>query len=199
MLVPAASEPFVGETVYFEDVDTILEIVKVDPPVLVTITELVTDLPTGTVPKLRLVGVTENTGLGGGGAAVEKPHVEEYALVPALFVALTCIIEAVLFWQLASIAAAHPALRRGAFTSLLAESEATKAAMHRVAEGDALVIDGRNDVVVAAGGRPVAVVGLDDVIVVDAGDAVLVCKRDRAQDVRKAVEELHRRGRDEVL
>jgi mannose-1-phosphate guanylyltransferase len=68
-----------------------------------------------------------------------------------------------------------------------------------VAEGDALVIDGRNDVVVAAGGRPVAVVGLEDVIVVDAGDAVLVCRRDRAQDVRKAVEELQRRGRDEVL
>jgi mannose-1-phosphate guanylyltransferase len=68
-----------------------------------------------------------------------------------------------------------------------------------VAEGDALVIDGRNDVVVAAGGRPVAVIGLEDVIVVDAGDAVLVCRRDRAQDVRKAVEELARRGRDEVL
>jgi len=68
-----------------------------------------------------------------------------------------------------------------------------------VAEGDALVIDGRNDVVVSAGGRPVAVVGIDDVVVVDAGDAVLVCRRDRAQDVRKAVEELGRRGRDEVL
>ena len=68
-----------------------------------------------------------------------------------------------------------------------------------VAEGDAIVIDGRNDVVVAAGGRPVAVVGIDDVVVVDAGDAVLVCRRDRAQDVRKAVEELARRGRDEVL
>lgn len=68
-----------------------------------------------------------------------------------------------------------------------------------VAEGDALVIDGRNDVVVAAGGRPVVVVGMDDVIVVDAGDAVLVCRRDRAQDVRRAVDELARRGRDEVL
>lgn len=68
-----------------------------------------------------------------------------------------------------------------------------------VLEGDALVIDGRNDVVVANGKRPVAVVGLEDVVVVDAGDAVLVCRRDRAQDVRKAVEELARRGRDEVL
>ncbi len=68
-----------------------------------------------------------------------------------------------------------------------------------VAEGDAMVIDGRNNVVLATKGRPVAVVGIDDVVVVDAGDAVLVCRRDRAQDVRKAVEELQRRGREEVL
>jgi mannose-1-phosphate guanylyltransferase len=68
-----------------------------------------------------------------------------------------------------------------------------------VAEGDALVIDARNTVVLAGRKRPVAVVGLDDVVVVDAGDAVLVCRKDRAQDVRKAVDELARRGRDEVL
>jgi mannose-1-phosphate guanylyltransferase len=68
-----------------------------------------------------------------------------------------------------------------------------------VVEGDALVFDGRNDVVLATRSRPVAVIGLDDVIVVDAGDAILVCRRDRAQDVRKAVEELTRQGREELL
>ncbi|GAO04346.1 mannose-1-phosphate guanylyltransferase [Anaeromyxobacter sp. PSR-1] len=68
-----------------------------------------------------------------------------------------------------------------------------------VAEGDALVIDGRNNVVLAGKDRPIAVIGLDDVIVVDSGDALLVCRRDRAQDVRKAVEELGRRGREELL
>ncbi len=68
-----------------------------------------------------------------------------------------------------------------------------------LAEGDAFVIDGRNNVVLATKGRPVAVVGCEDVVVVDSGDAVLVCRRDRAQDVRKAVEELERRGRDDVL
>jgi mannose-1-phosphate guanylyltransferase len=68
-----------------------------------------------------------------------------------------------------------------------------------VAEGDAVVVDAHNVVVLAKGGRPVAVVGIDDVVVVDAGDAVLVVRRDRAQDVRQAVEELGRRGRDEVL
>ncbi len=68
-----------------------------------------------------------------------------------------------------------------------------------VAEGDALVIDGRNNVVIATGGRPVAVVGMEGVVVIDAGDAILVCRKDRAQDVRKAVDELARRGREEVL
>ena len=67
------------------------------------------------------------------------------------------------------------------------------------AEGDAVVIDGRNNVVLATKDRPVAVVGIEDVVVVDAGDAILVCHRERAQDVRKAVEELARRGREEVL
>jgi mannose-1-phosphate guanylyltransferase len=68
-----------------------------------------------------------------------------------------------------------------------------------VSEGDAIVLDGRNNVVLAGRDRPVAVVGLDGVVVVDAGDAVLVVRRDRAQDVRKAVDELARRGREEVL
>jgi mannose-1-phosphate guanylyltransferase len=67
-----------------------------------------------------------------------------------------------------------------------------------VADGAALVIDGRNNVVLA-GRRPVAVVGVDELVVVDAGDAVLVVRKDRAQDVRKAVEELRRRGREDLL
>jgi mannose-1-phosphate guanylyltransferase len=54
-------------------------------------------------------------------------------------------------------------------------------------------------VVLAHGKRPVAVIGMEDVVVVDAGDAVLVCRRDRAQDVRKAVDELARTGRDGLL
>jgi mannose-1-phosphate guanylyltransferase len=72
-------------------------------------------------------------------------------------------------------------------------------AQGNVVQGEALVIDGKGNVVLAADGRPVAVIGLDDVVVVDAGDAVLVCRRDRAQDVRKAVEELKLRGREELL
>lgn len=48
--------------------------------------------------------------------------------------------------------------------------------------------------VVPAGGRVVAVVGLDDVVVVDTGDAILVTTRERAQDVKAVVAALAERG-----
>lgn len=52
--------------------------------------------------------------------------------------------------------------------------------------------------VVPAGGRTVAVVGLDDVVVVDTGDAVLVTTRARAQDVRRIVAALEEGGHGEL-
>lgn len=42
--------------------------------------------------------------------------------------------------------------------------------------------------------RLVAVVGLDDVIVIETDDAILVCHKDRAQDVRQVTEKLKERG-----
>lgn len=52
--------------------------------------------------------------------------------------------------------------------------------------------------VVPAGGRMVAVVGLDDVVVVDTPDAVLVTTRARAQQVKQVVDALKARGRDDL-
>ena len=52
---------------------------------------------------------------------------------------------------------------------------------------------------VHGGGRLVALVGVKDLVVVATGDALLVCARDRAQDVKKVVEELDRRGYQEFL
>jgi mannose-1-phosphate guanylyltransferase len=54
------------------------------------------------------------------------------------------------------------------------------------------VIDSRGCVVLG-GARPIAVVGMTDVVVVDAGDAILVLPKDRSQDVRKVVEALKAR------
>ncbi|HET9599542.1 MAG TPA: mannose-1-phosphate guanylyltransferase [Anaeromyxobacteraceae bacterium] len=72
-------------------------------------------------------------------------------------------------------------------------------AQGNVVAGEALLFDTRDAVVLGHERRPVAVIGLEGVVVVDAGDAILVCRRDRAQDVRKAVDELRRRGREDVL
>ena len=52
--------------------------------------------------------------------------------------------------------------------------------------------------VVPAGGRLVAVVGLDDVVVVDTPDAVLVTTRARAQQVKQVVAALTARGREDL-
>ena len=62
----------------------------------------------------------------------------------------------------------------------------------------AVVIDCQGCVVVAQG-RPLAVVGMVDTVVVDAGDAVLVLPKDKSQDVRKVVEALRARKLEKYL
>ncbi len=61
-------------------------------------------------------------------------------------------------------------------------------------KGDVLLTDTSGSVIVPQSGRLVAMLGMRDVIVVDTPDAVLVCPRDRAQDVKKLVDELKERG-----
>jgi mannose-1-phosphate guanylyltransferase len=53
-------------------------------------------------------------------------------------------------------------------------------------------------VVVPAGGRRIAVVGLADVVVVDTPDALLVTTRARAQDVKAVVDALKAQGRTDL-
>jgi len=63
-----------------------------------------------------------------------------------------------------------------------------------IGEGERLSVDDSGTLVAASGGRLVATLGLTDVVVVDTPDAVLVVPRDRAQEVRRLVEELKARG-----
>lgn len=60
--------------------------------------------------------------------------------------------------------------------------------------GQALVIDGTGNVVVSDDVTLVATVGLSDVVVVKSGDAILVIRKDEAQDVRKVIDALSARG-----
>jgi len=61
-----------------------------------------------------------------------------------------------------------------------------------------LPVDSRG-VLVYGRGRPVATIGLEDVIVVDTDDVVLVCAKDRAEDVKKLVDRLKQDGRQSIV
>ncbi|WP_321344158.1 mannose-1-phosphate guanylyltransferase [uncultured Draconibacterium sp.] len=64
--------------------------------------------------------------------------------------------------------------------------------------GEAIFLDSKNSYVSTDDGL-VAVVGLDDVIVVRDGNTTLVCKRDNAEDIKKIVEELKAKNKLEYL
>ncbi|MGH3661274.1 MAG: mannose-1-phosphate guanylyltransferase [Micromonosporaceae bacterium] len=57
-----------------------------------------------------------------------------------------------------------------------------------------LLRDAEHNVVAPAGGRLVAALGVRDLVIVDTEDAVLVCHRDRAQDVKQLVDALREHG-----
>jgi len=59
-----------------------------------------------------------------------------------------------------------------------------------VTVGDSVMIDAGGNTVVSPD-RMVAILGVDDIVVVDGGDSILVCKRDRVQEVKKIVQALH--------
>lgn len=59
--------------------------------------------------------------------------------------------------------------------------------------GKVLAVATKNSIVYSPE-RLVALVGVTDLIVVDSADALLICARDRAQDVRKVTDELNKRG-----
>ena len=61
--------------------------------------------------------------------------------------------------------------------------------------GDVVAVDS-SGLVVAGSGRLVAVVGIEDLVVVDTPDALLVVPRSRAQDVKGIVDRLSELGRD---
>lgn len=67
-----------------------------------------------------------------------------------------------------------------------------------VVEGGAMLIDTR-DSFISAPDKLVAVIGLSGLVIVDTEDALLVCPKARAQDVKKVVEALGRSGQTDYL
>jgi len=60
--------------------------------------------------------------------------------------------------------------------------------------GTGVVLGGGGNVVISDDGTLIATVGVSDLVVVKSGDAILVIRKDEAQDVRKVIDALSARG-----
>jgi mannose-1-phosphate guanylyltransferase len=67
-----------------------------------------------------------------------------------------------------------------------------------VIQGNVIAIDAERNLIYASE-KLTAVVGLKDIVVVETADALLVCSRDQAQDVKKVVELLEEKGMKKYL
>jgi len=62
-------------------------------------------------------------------------------------------------------------------------------------KGERLNIDTSNSIIYGENEKLIATVGLDDIIIVDTKDALLVCSKSKAQEVKKVINELKIRGK----
>lgn len=67
-----------------------------------------------------------------------------------------------------------------------------------ISHGEVLHIDSKNCIAYAQN-KLVTTVGVEDIIVVETKDAILVCHKEKAQDVRKVVEKLEIQGKNQYL
>lgn len=67
-----------------------------------------------------------------------------------------------------------------------------------IAVGNTLSIDTNNSIIYSSG-KLVATVGIDDLIVVETPDAIMVCPKNKAQDVKKIVDTLKEQKKEELL
>ncbi len=65
-------------------------------------------------------------------------------------------------------------------------------------QGDVVTID-TTDCIISGGKKLIAVVGMENMIVVDTDDALLVCSKDSTQQVKKVIENLKICNRDELI
>jgi mannose-1-phosphate guanylyltransferase len=66
-------------------------------------------------------------------------------------------------------------------------------------KGEVILHDSANVVIVPRTNRLIAAVGLTDIVIVDTDDALLVCPRGRAQEVKAVVDALKERGSTDRL
>ena len=67
-----------------------------------------------------------------------------------------------------------------------------------IIKGNGEVLNGKNNLV-HSDGRYTAIIGIDDLVVVNTDDATLVVPKDKVEDVKELVELLKSKGRNELI
>jgi mannose-1-phosphate guanylyltransferase len=80
----------------------------------------------------------------------------------------------------------------------LADELGVGANVTQVIDGEVLLCDASGNLV-QAGARPIALLGVHGLVVIDAGDAVLVSSLERSPEVREVVSQLRKRGRSDLI
>ena len=65
--------------------------------------------------------------------------------------------------------------------------------------GDVVALDVRDTIALSTGKRLIALIGLEDMAVIDTPDALLISRRDRVGDVKTILKQLREQGRDDKL
>lgn len=80
----------------------------------------------------------------------------------------------------------------------LAETLGVDASVTRVIDGEAVLCDSNGNLVWAQD-RPIALLGVSGLAVIDAGDVLLVAQLDRSAEVREIVHRLRKKGRNDLV
>lgn len=79
------------------------------------------------------------------------------------------------------------------------KDELTDSEKENLVQGEYLGIDTENSLIYGRPGKIIATLGLEDMIIIDTEDALLVCKKHRAQEVKKIVEKLKKEKKEKYL
>jgi len=74
-----------------------------------------------------------------------------------------------------------------------------KGSNQNVVKGDYVHLDGTGNLVYSYSGKLIATVGIKDSIIIEDGEVILVCAKNKAQEVKKIVEELEKRKLNRYL
>lgn len=84
----------------------------------------------------------------------------------------------------------------GSFDTLEAVGE--KDAQGNISIGSHVLLDSK-DCICYSSGKLIATIGVSNLVIVEGNDAILVCQKDRAQEVKNIVEHLEKDGKNEYL